>query len=73
MTGFTKFLLFSTNAFLARILVNEKAETLGPSKFGVSFFTGTIGVSCISEGAGTVLGVSTVAVVSFTDVWSAIE
>ncbi|GIZ08264.1 hypothetical protein FUMI01_09910 [Flavobacterium sp. UMI-01] len=37
-TGFTKFLLFSSSAFFARILANEKAETLGPSKLGVSFF-----------------------------------
>jgi len=59
LTGFTKFLLLSSNAFLARILASEKAETFRPSKLGVSFFTGIIGVTGISVGAGTVLGNST--------------
>ncbi|NRS87658.1 hypothetical protein HNQ02_000565 [Flavobacterium sp. 7E] len=54
--GFTKFLLLSSNAFLARILANENAETLGPSCNGVSFLT-TAGV--VFTGVTVALGVGT--------------
>ncbi|NRT14894.1 hypothetical protein HNP99_001238 [Flavobacterium sp. 28A] len=68
--GFTKFLLLSSNAFLARILANENAETLGPSCNGVSFlttaggvlFTGvtvTVGVGVLVSLVATAVGFAT--------------
>ncbi|WP_418262604.1 hypothetical protein [Flavobacterium faecale] len=35
------------------MLANEKAETLGPSKLGVSFFTGISAAVGVDAGAGT--------------------
>ncbi|MBE0393211.1 hypothetical protein [Flavobacterium sp. PL002] len=67
--GFTKFLLLSSNAFLARILANENAETLGPSCNGVSFlttgggvFTGVtvaVGVGALVSLVATAVGFAT--------------
>ncbi|MGA9637067.1 hypothetical protein [Flavobacterium sp.] len=43
--GLTTGLVVSSKFFLARILANEKAETVPPSKLGVSFFTTTSGAT----------------------------
>ena len=53
--GFTKFLLLSSSAFLALILPNENAETLGP--LNASSFLTTGGAA----GAGAVAAVGAVA------------
>jgi hypothetical protein len=72
--------LFSSNAFLARMLANEKAETLGPVNSSV-FFGVTAVVSGLVSGsltgtAGTV-GLGVCCVASATDftalLWSAME
>ncbi len=55
---FTIVLLLSSNAFLARILDNEKAEILGPLAIGASIFgveiTGFTGVSTETVEVSTV-------------------
>ncbi|WP_159086016.1 hypothetical protein [Flavobacterium faecale] len=48
---------------MARILANEKADTLAPSKFGVATFTEATGASGCGVGAAVTFGASVASVV----------
>ena len=58
-------LLLSSNAFLARILANENAETFGPSDCGMFIFAAGVGIDGIAvvvfssfNGTGSITGIA---------------